>query len=307
MNKKKPKKSLYHPSNWPLHILLFLLRLLAYTPRFVKKGLRSFLGWALFHIPSQMRKVAERNIRACFPELSSIQQQQLLQENMRLMGAMLIEWLNMKWPCKHPLIPTIGTITGVEHVEQALAENRGVLLLFPHLIAIYLVGGLLLNKVNFSFGLMYHSPKNAVLKRFFATTIKQYCHTIFTRKDIRPMIQYLRQAKVVWYAPDLEPGKKHRVFAPFFNIPAATYTTTARIIELSGAAAIPIAFYRRDNSDVYDVIFQPPLTNFPEKDEVANATRLNKMTEDIIRVKPAQYLWIYKRFSKQPDNTSFYD
>lgn len=305
---RKKAKSLYHPANWPLHIGLALVQLIALSPKPVKYTLRRFLGWAMFRIPSQMRRIAQRNIAVCFPELDVNAQQVMLKENFALMGALLVEGLNMAWPSKTNIFPTIGNISGLEHVEQALARKQGVLLLFSHQMAVYLVGCLLIPKVNFPFSFMYNSPKNAVLKRLFDVHTRKYCKYVFTRKDVRPMIQHLREGNLVWYSPDLEPGKKHSVFAPFFNIPAGTYTTTARIAQLSDAVSIPIAFYRRENEDVYDVIFHPPLTNFPSGNDIEDATLLNKIVEDIIRVKPAQYLWIYKRFSRRPDGSkTFYN
>jgi KDO2-lipid IV(A) lauroyltransferase len=305
---RKKAKSLYHPTNWPLHLGLGIVHLIALLPRPFKRGLRFILGWVLFHVPTQMRHVAQRNIAACFPELDAQAQKAMLKENFALLGALFVEGLNMPWPSKTNIFPAIGNIDGLEYVEQALARKQGVLLLFPHLIAIYLVGCLLIPRVSFPFSLMYNSPKNTVLKRFFDVNIKKYCKDVFTRKDVRPMIQHLREGNLVWYAPDLEPGKKHSIFAPFFNIPAATYTTTARIAQLSNAVTIPIAFYRRENEDVYDVIFHPPLAHFPTGNEIEDATLLNKTVEDIVRVKPAQYLWIYKRFSRRPDGSkTFYN
>jgi KDO2-lipid IV(A) lauroyltransferase len=226
----------------------------------------------------------------------------MLKENFYLLGMMLVEGLNAVWPSKSNILPTIGSITGFEHVEKALNEKRGVLLLFSHFIAIYLVGYLLLSKVNVPFSIMYHSPRNAVLKRFFDVNLKKHCNQVFTRRDVHKMVRHLRDGNLVWYSPDLEPNKKHRIFAPFFGIPTATFTTTARIAKMADTVNIPIAFYRRDNEDVYDVIFHPPLENFPSTDEEKDAALLNKTVENLIRVKPSQYLWIYKKFSKMPDD-----
>ena len=46
--------------------------------------------------------------------------------------------------------------------------------------------------------------------------------------DMRRIVRNLKQGKVMWYAPDQDFGYRHSVFAPFFDFPTATLTTTAR-------------------------------------------------------------------------------
>ncbi|NNM58259.1 MAG: lysophospholipid acyltransferase family protein [Legionellales bacterium] len=278
---------------------VYVLHGLAILPPPLKRGLQRFISWLLLHLPTEMRSVAKRNIEACFPELNPHEQKKMLQSCFDLLATTLVEGLNMPWPSKTNIFPQIGRIEGLHYIKQALANQQGVLILFPHFLAVYLVGFLLIPHVEFPFSLMYHPPKNPVLADFFKHNIAKYCSPAFTRKEIRPMIKHLREGNVVWYAPDLEPNKKaHSVFAPFFNIPASTYTTTARIAQLSGAATIPIAFYRRDNEAVYDVCFHPPLANFPSENPIDDAAQVNQVIENIVRVKPEQYLWTYKRFSR---------
>ncbi|MBY0544218.1 MAG: hypothetical protein K2Q14_01565, partial [Gammaproteobacteria bacterium] len=258
--------------NGLMYLALGIMHGLALLPRCCKRGLQRLIAWILFHKRSEMREVAEQNIAACFPELDEKAQKKLLKDSLSFLASTLVEGLNMPWPSKTNIFPSIGNIKGLEHIEAALANKQGVLLLFPHFLAVYLVGFLLIPRVNFPFSLMYHSPKNKVLATFFEKHINRYCSPAFTRKHVRQMVAHLRAGNVVWYAPDLEPNKiGQAVFAPFFGLPAATYTTTARIAELSGAAVIPIAFYRRDNEAVFDVIFHPKLDNFPSDNPVKDA------------------------------------
>lgn len=298
--KKSPKsKSTQGLINFLARIGIQVIHGLALLPRPLKYRLQKIISWLLFNLPTEMRAVAQRNIEVCFPELGCENQKKLLQSSFDLLATTLVEGLNMPFPSKTAIFPKIGRIEGLEHIKRALANKQGVLILFPHFMAVYLVGFLLVPIVNFPFSLMYHPPKNSVLAEFFHKNITKYCSPAFTRKEIRKMVKHLQEGNVVWYAPDLEPNKKaHAVFAPFFNIPASTYTTTARIAQLSGAATIPIAFYRRDNEAVYDVCFHPPLVDFPSENPVKDATQVNKVIEDIVRIKPEQYLWTYKRFAR---------
>lgn len=220
-----------------------------------------------------------------------------MKENIQHLVTVLFDLLPMIWPNPQANLPKIVNMEGLEAINKALSEKKGVLLLFPHFISIYLVGYLLIKAKAFPFSLMYNPPKNPLLKRFFAEKIGQYCNPIFTRKQTRTLIQALKQGKIVLYAPDLEPPRKHAVFAPFFGHLAATYQTTARIAELSGAQIFFIDFCRHESERTYQVSFSQPLVNYPSGNKENDATQINQVIEKSIKEKPSQYLWLYKRFT----------
>jgi KDO2-lipid IV(A) lauroyltransferase len=43
-----------------------------------------------------------------------------------------------------------------------------------------------------------------------------------------------------------------------------------------------------------------PLDAFPSQDEVADTARLNQYFEDAVRLRPAEYYWVHKRFKNRP-------
>jgi KDO2-lipid IV(A) lauroyltransferase len=51
----------------------------------------------------------------------------------------------------------------------------------------------------------------------------------------------------------------------------------------------------------------PALENFPGEDELADLTRINRITEDLIRTAPEQYWWVHRRFkTRPPGDAPFY-
>ena len=95
----------------------------------------------------------------------------------------------------------------------------------------------------------------------------------------------------------------------FFGIPTASLTAISRLARLTGAAIVPIQFYRRADQQGYDIILSPALSHFPSEDLTADATRLNACLEAAIRHTPQQYIWQYKRFKTRPQEGEkrFYD
>ena len=106
----------------------------------------------------------------------------------------------------------------------------------------------------------------------------------------------MRKKIPTWYAADTNSGKRDTVIAPFFDIPIETLTSTARIAALSKAVVVPTYFYRRDDNKGYNIVLGAPLENFPTKDAIADAHRVNQALEIGIRKMPEQYFWQYRRF-----------
>ena len=97
---------------------------------------------------------------------------------------------------------------------------------------------------------------------------------------------------------------KDTVFAPFFGVPAATITATHQLARLTGCAVIPY-FHRREGLR-YVLRIGQPLADFPSGDVLADTTRVNQAIEAMVREAPSQYLWIHRRFKRQPDGVSRY-
>ncbi len=56
----------------------------------------------------------------------------------------------------------------------------------------------------------------------------------------------------------------------------------------------------------YTLRLSRPLQDFPSADAVADTARIMAGIEDMARAVPAQYLWIHRRFKRQPDGQDVY-
>ena len=125
-------------------------------------------------------------------------------------------------------------------------------------------------------------------------------------EDIRAAMRHLKQGGFIWYATDQDMRGKDTVFVPFFGVPAATITATHQFARLSGCLVVPF-FHRREGAD-YVLRLGEPFSDFPSKDATADSARVNAAIEAIVRYAPSQYLWIHRRFKRQPEGRShFYD
>jgi KDO2-lipid IV(A) lauroyltransferase len=63
--------------------------------------------------------------------------------------------------------------------------------------------------------------------------------------------------------------------------------------------------YRRPDGG-YTLKMWPAFDGFPSDDAVADTARVMAAVEEMVRAAPEQYLWIHRRFKRQPDGRSPY-
>jgi len=288
--------SFYGPRFWPTWVLLAFFRLCALLPVSVNLAIGRFIGLLFYHLAPSRRRIAATNIALCFPEMGSQAQQKMVRQVIRNCGISIMESAMALWGQADKLRDR-HQIEGMEHLAAVQARDQGVILLGCHFTT--------MDPAGRAFGfhakpdLLYRKDPNPLLAYALITAREQYLGSAIVFSNTRQLIKNLRQKHIVWYAPDQDYGKDNSVFAPFFGIQAATIVATARIAQLGRAAVVPYAHYREDNGH-YKLVFGAPLDNFPCGDDVVDATRINKIIEDMVRVMPDQYLWVHRRFKTRP-------
>ena len=128
MSKRKPRPRLWSPRVWGTWLLVALGWVVAHLPLRVAVGLGTILGRLALHVAPGRRRIAEVNLELCFPQLGREERQALLARNFAHTGVGLVEaiivWLNPR----RPLYPRC-TVTGLEHLQEAQRQGRGVLLI----------------------------------------------------------------------------------------------------------------------------------------------------------------------------------
>ncbi|WP_207061550.1 LpxL/LpxP family Kdo(2)-lipid IV(A) lauroyl/palmitoleoyl acyltransferase [Motiliproteus sp. SC1-56] len=295
---QQPPEHFWAPRWWPVWVGVGLGRLLARLPFGLLMGLGTLFGHLLFCLLPSRRHIVRVNLRLCFPELAEAEREALVRRVFVANGIGFFESLLAWWGPRQAMARRVR-FEGLEHLEGALAEGRGVLLLGAHFSTLEL-GGLFMAEVA-TVNAMYRRHDNPLLDRIITQARQRFCPQPIERRDIRGVIRTLKKNQCVWYAPDQDLGKHASVFAPFFGQQAATLTATSRMARLNNSPVLMLAHYRNPDNRSYTVRLSPPLEDFPSGDDVADAVRVNQVIEEAIRVHPEQYLWLHKRFKTQPD------
>ena len=291
-------RSPYAPRYWPTWTALGLLWCLARLPYRWAMAAGDLIGLIAMPLARYRRHVVDTNLALCFPEKSPRERARLRRANFRYTGRGVVE-LGMAawWPEER--VAGIGTVTGLEHVREARRQGRGVILMGLHFTSLDFTGRIMLRHVPFQ--VIYRENENPVVERFMRGSRERHFEDAIHRRDMRGLIRALRRGQVIWYPPDQDYGRRYSVFAPLFGRPAATITVLSRLAAMTGAAVLPALNRARTDGRGYLVRIDPPLEGFPSGDEVADATRINRLLEERIREAPEQYYWVHRRFKTRPE------
>lgn len=287
-----------HPRWWPTWAGIGSLWAVGRLPIRLQQALGRGIGNLMHDLLPRRRDVTDTNLQLCFPALSESERAALLRKTFQANAIGLLE-CGTAWFNDPEKLRGVTRVHGLEHVHNALKDNRGVLLLGGHFSTLDLGGALV--SLFLDFDVMQRDHNNKLFNAVMTRSREGRFGVALGRKDLRGLLRRLQMNRVVWYAPDQDYGRKNSVFAPFFGVPAATITATARIARSSGAAVIAISHFRRDDGSGYDIYFEPALSGYPLGDDVADATLTNAVLEAQIRRYPDQYLWMHRRFKSRPE------
>ena len=273
------------------------MRLVVLLPWPVQTALGRALGCVAYAAIGSRRRIAERNIATCLPELSPAARAELVKEHFRSLGLSVVE-MTMGWFGNPKTVRSRVRIDGAEHLAAAVAHGRGVILFSAHFTTFELYWPALAPLCPKLCG-MYKWQRNPVMNNVMNRGRGRYFDELFSKDSVREMMRCLRDNAVVWYASDQSYGGKGSVLLPFFAEPAMTNTAIGRIAKVSGAVVLP-CFCRRLDDGNYVMSIGAPLPGLPSGDEIADTLRLTKLLEDYIRLCPEQYWWIHQRFKGRP-------
>ncbi len=290
-----------HPKYWLTWTGFGFLRLLTLFPYSFHLRLGRYLGRFLFFMAGKREKIVDTNLKLCFPRKTCLERESIKRESFESLGISVME-LAMCWWWKVDRLKPLVEIRGIEHIEKCIAKKQAVILLSGHFCSLEIGGRLL--ALHLPFQAMYTVQKNPLFDSLLFSKRRGYLEEMISRKNTRKMIKAIRSLIPVWYAPDQNFPRERNVFAPFFGVPAATITATSRLAESGRAVVLPYYPERKSDDSGYILWISPPLEDFPGRDELVDATRVNASIETFVKQNPSQYMWMHARFKTRPDGES---
>lgn len=298
-----PWRKLMRPRNWPLAIVLGIGWLVAWLPLSSHRSIARPLGWMIGKI-HRLRHVTRRNIEACLPDLPKVERRALEDASLREMAASLFAafhaWFKLR--PDHPTTQRQITYEGLDHLEQALAEDRRIILLNCHLNS---------TELNLAFSsqlprgarpmmVVYRAPSNAMADAVLQWGRSRFMNKVLPSTQTSTIVREIRKGALMWFAPDLEFHGRGHVWAPYFGIPAATSNSVARMAAMTDAVVLPMRMTRNADKSGFVLHIAPPIKDFPSGNAEVDAAKVNAEIEQQIMAAPAEYWWGLERFLNRP-------
>jgi KDO2-lipid IV(A) lauroyltransferase len=282
---------------WSTPVLVSGARLVARLPQHALLALGTTLATVFAPLLARRRRIAARNLLACFPDLDAATRARLLRDNLRATMQGVLE-LMRAWYAPDAALEGLATVDGLPLLRDALAGGRGVLLFTGHFTHTELAVRLLSRIAGVRLGVVVRANNHPCLEQAFDAARRRVFGAVLAKKDVRGLLRELRDGRAVAYSADQDFNYQH-AFVPFFGVQAATLTSTPELVRRSGATML-VLFFHRDAGGTYRIVLRPAWPGWRDgTPEDAAAIYMRELGAYVAQL-PSQYLWVHRRFKTRP-------
>jgi KDO2-lipid IV(A) lauroyltransferase len=295
----------------PLYLRLFRSLLIAQAwiikclPGPVVGVLGCFIGTLLYHVFRFRRKIVRGQLDVVFEASRSPAEISRIERDVyRNLGMLIIEF--MRLPRTSPeSLQNLLVIHDQHHIDDALQEGKGVLMLLGHIGNWELTClGLKCKGLNIhAIGKEMKSPVGEMFRQLIRD--ENSVPYIPRRGSANQILRALRANDPVGVMLDQNMTAEEGVFVDFFGHPACTMNALAVLARRSGALVVPAYSYRDADNQRHHIQFFPPIAlESPHEDEhendIHNTQVFTSFLQSMSEEHPDQWLWIHKRWRTRP-------
>lgn len=288
---------------WLNFILLPLFFTLAWLPARLSYFIGRSLGILVWHGSARNRRITLVNLALCFPELPEAQRQHIAKACFRHMGENLIDVCRLRYTPMSSIQKMTCAIEGKAIIDQALQSGKGVLLLSPHMGAWEQLSHFFLAH-HVKLYALFHPINIKQIDDFILAMRARFQHICLpiTRAGIHKIYAALKEANLVFILPDHEPEEQGGIYVPFFHQDAWVSTLPIKLVQKTQATVVWVCVERTGHG--FKIRFSSPHPDVYSTDIQQATAALHRDVEHLIRQKPEQYVWNYKRFKRRPEGQS---
>jgi len=277
----------------PLHGLgLFV----AVLPRSWECALGRLLGRFALKVDGKRRRIAEENIRNCFPELGADARAGILRSNAEHYGVLALELAHMFAPIEghwRAYVERTTRVEGLENWEKAHARGKGELFCSAHL-------------ANWEFAAAAGAIRGMKVLIVTRKTQPRWMHDwlekvrlstgvrcAYQPRTVPAVMKQVRDGGGVVFVVDQYMVPPMGQPLRFFGVTVDTLFAVAPLARRTGAAMIPVRQIR-EKDGIVRIIVAPELPL--GDDDRADNQRIVDLIERWIREIPGQWLWVHRRF-----------
>lgn len=297
-------KNLYKKTRDNLFYLMVVgfIKVLRILPRLIALSLMRLLGRLGFILASGPRRRAIKHLTMVYgQEKNSAEIKNLARRVFIHFATVAGDFVRMPIIIRKG-INSLVTTSGMEHLDQAFANGRGLLMITCHFGNWELMGAWLAeNGYRMSVvGTTLFDPR---LDQILVEARDNAGYTNIARgKGTRDILRTLKKGDAVGMLIDQD-TKADGVFVNFFGRPAHTPSGPAVLARRLDVPIIPIFMYLKDDL-TYHIECLPALELVKSDNEAydiqTNTQKCSDAYEAMIRRFPEQWVWMHKRWKTQP-------
>lgn len=279
-----------------------VLGLLRMLPERVALGLGASLGWFAGVVLGIRKRVVREHLAHAFPEEDEVWRRRILRASYRHIGRESIAtFLLGRMPPGE--IVRRSRVDGLEAMEKALAEGKGIILIAGHL-GNWEMGGASLAARGVPMDAVAQRQRNPLFHDDITRNRENLGMRVILRGQApREVLRSLRRGRVVGMVAD-QNARRSELFVEFFGRKAATARGPAVFALRTGSPIFIGSVRRLDGPDArYQVTLTPVAfepSGDPEEDVVRLTELHTRLLERAVRAAPEQYFWQHRRWKTRP-------
>ena len=261
------------------------------------------LGRLFWRVSPRHRRITRANLEAAFgTTLTTERRDAIARASFSHLGALIGDATHFH---AHLATPTDRLVVyeGVEHLEAAAAEGRGVLVFSGHFGHWELIA-LLQHRLGVPMTMVVSPLVNRRWDRFITRLRSAPGNQVLSKRNAaRPILKALREARAIAILIDQNVRGEGGLFIDFFGRPASTTPALATLAFRSGAPIVPVFSWFRPDGRLH-VSYRAPIRATRRgsiEDDVLDLMRTcTRLLEEEIRQRPGSWLWMHDRWRTRP-------
>lgn len=257
-----------------------------------------------YHILSRNRKLAIANLSLVYGRTKSPKEIRGMARQVfcfAAKGAFELMLYHGRGEAAH-VCELVNETEGLEHLDEALAEKKGVIGLCAHLGNFTLLGAKL-NSLGYPCAAIMRQMRDQQLEKIFDDIRRQTRQIAISKfplsRSVRQSLSWLSQGNIL--AMYIDQRSKSGAVVDFLGLPTSTATGAAYFALKSKAPVLPMFVIQRDDGG-YKLIVGPEVdvvdTGSLKADTHTATARFAKVVESYIRQYPTQWFWFDNRWKR---------
>ncbi|MBA3696534.1 MAG: lysophospholipid acyltransferase family protein [Methylotenera sp.] len=266
-----------------------LLKIIAFLPLPLIHGLGIFIGGISYLTDRKFARRIRNNLHKSKLASKTRSHAKLVRLSTKEIGKGMLETFAIWVKSERSVLKWVKRCEGWHYVEEALLQKKGIIFMTPHLGCYEITARYYASKHPMT--ILYTPARKSWLGDIMESGRQRSKTTLAPANlsGVRALLKTLRKGNAVGILPDQVPDLGDGTWATYFGEPAYSMTLVSKLVETTGATVL-LAYGERLPWGRGFVIHIEPLTTETTPQDINNAI------EHLVRKKPEQYLWSYRRF-----------